>query len=80
MVESNNQWYHQKVLLKSFPMNGHVITVYFVKLEKCLDNFCVCLPLVTEVTIVQSLKSYLGLVIFVKCHLNQSDDFPPILS
>jgi hypothetical protein len=24
MDESKNQWHHQKVLLKSFPMNGHV--------------------------------------------------------
>jgi hypothetical protein len=24
MVESEDEWYHQEVLLKSFPMNGHV--------------------------------------------------------
>jgi hypothetical protein len=24
MVESEDQWYHHKLLLKSFPMNGHV--------------------------------------------------------
>jgi hypothetical protein len=24
MGELKNKWYHQKVLLKSFPMNGHV--------------------------------------------------------
>jgi polyphosphate kinase 2 (PPK2 family) len=25
MVESKNQWYHQQVLPKTFPMNGHVM-------------------------------------------------------
>jgi hypothetical protein len=24
LIIQKNQWYHQKVLLKSFPMNGHV--------------------------------------------------------
>jgi hypothetical protein len=37
--------YHQKVLLKSFPMNGHVSSFDNLTL---VGNFCVNLPLLTE--------------------------------
>jgi hypothetical protein len=43
-----NEWYQQKVLLKSFPMNGHVSR--FQQLHFFGGNLCVP-PLVTEVTI-----------------------------
>jgi hypothetical protein len=53
MIESKSEWYHQKVLGKSFPMNGHVSR--FRQILIFGGIFCVP-PLATEVTN-QSLRS-----------------------
>jgi hypothetical protein len=45
---SKYKWLHQKVLLESFPMNGHV---GMFRQSYILGNFCGTPPLVTEVTI-----------------------------
>jgi hypothetical protein len=50
MVESKKEWYHQKVLFKSFPMNGCVS-----RLRQYLNwgggqFLCPARPLVTELS------------------------------
>jgi hypothetical protein len=40
MGESENYWYHQKVLLKSFPMNGHVGMLRKSSIFEAISVFC----------------------------------------